>query len=75
MKLKTLVKLLMVKERRPDLIIHVNNHEYELGIYDYLLYKDKEVLDWTYINVDALENDKDKIIIYISQDANWSWRL
>ena len=65
MKLKTLVKLLMVKERRPDLIIHVNNHEYELGIYDYLLYKDKEVLDWTYIPGDALENNNDKVVIYI----------
>lgn len=32
---------------------------------DYLLYKDKEVLEWTYITVDALENDNDKIIIYI----------
>lgn len=65
MKLKTLVKLLMVKERRPEIILHVDNHEYDLEIYDYIVYKNKEVLDWTYITVDALENDNDKIIIYI----------
>ena len=65
MKLKTLVKLNMIKEKRPNLILHVDNHEYDLGIYDYLLYKDDEVLEWTYINGDALENNNDKVIIYI----------
>lgn len=65
MKLKTLVKALMIKERQPEIIVHVDNHEYDLGIYDYLLYKDSEVLEWTYINVDALENDNDKVVIYI----------
>ena len=65
MKLKTLVKLNMIKEKRPNLILHVDNHEYDLGIYDYLLYKDDEVLEWTYINVDDLENDNDNLIIYI----------
>lgn len=65
MKLKTLVKALMIKERQPEIIVHVDNHEYDLGIYDYLLFKDEEVLEWTYINVDALENENDKVIIYI----------
>lgn len=74
MKLKTLVKALMIKERQPEIIVHVDNHEYDLGIYDYLLYKDDEVLEWTYIdevlewtyiNVDDLENDNDKVVIYI----------
>lgn len=65
MKLKTLVKALMIKERQPEIIVHVDNHEYDLEIYDYLFYKDTEVLDWTYINGDALENDNDKVVIYI----------
>ena len=65
MKLKTLVKALMIKERQPEIIVHVDNHEYDLGIYDYLRYKNREVLEWIYINVDPLENDNDKIIIYI----------
>ena len=65
MKLKTLVKLNMIKEKRPNLILHVDNHEYDLGIYDYLLFKDDEVLEWTYINGDALENENDKVVIYI----------
>lgn len=65
MKLKTLIKLLMLKEKRPDLIVHVDNHEYDLGIYDYINYKDNEVLDWTYIPGDALENNNDKVVIYI----------
>ena len=63
MKLKTLVKALMIKERQPEIIVHVDNHEYDLGIYDYLRYKNREVLEWIYINVDALENDK--VVIYI----------
>ena len=72
MKLKTLVKALMIKDRQPEIIVHVDNHEYDLGIYDYINYKDNEVLEWTYINdelewtyinVDDLENDND--IIYI----------
>ena len=65
MKLKTLVKLNMIKEKRPNLILHVYNNEYDLTIYDYLFYKDTEVQDWVYITGDALENKKDKIIIYI----------
>ena len=65
MKLKTLVKALMIKERQPEIIVHVDNHEYDLGIYDYLLFKDDEVLEWTYINGDALENENDKVVIYI----------
>lgn len=65
MKLKTLVKLNMIKEKRPDLVIHTDNHEYDLGIYDYLFYKDKEVLDWDYLTGDALENNNDKVVIYI----------
>ena len=65
MKLKTLVKALMIKERQPEIIVHVDNHEYDLGIYDYLRYKNREVLEWIYINVDALENDNDKVVIYI----------
>ena len=40
MKLKTLVKLNMIKEKRPNLILHVYNNEYDLTIYDYLFYKD-----------------------------------
>lgn len=65
MKLKTLVKALMIKERQPEIIVHVDNHEYDLGIYDYLLFKDDEVLEWTYINVDPEENENDKVVIYI----------
>lgn len=65
MKLKTLVKALMRKERQPEIIVHVDNYEYALGIYDYLLFKDDEVLDWAYIPGDDLENDNDKVIIYI----------
>ena len=65
MKLKTLVKLNMVKEKRPNLILHVYNHEYDLTVYDYIFYKDTEVQDWVYITGDALENEEDKIIIYI----------
>lgn len=65
MKLKTLVKALMIKERQPEIIIHVDNHEYDLGIYDYLLFKDEEVSEWTYINVDPEENENDKVVIYI----------
>lgn len=65
MKLKTLVKALMIKERQPEIIVHVDNHEYDLGIYDYINYKDNEVSErtyinaddlWTYINADDLEN-------------------
>lgn len=55
----------MIKERQPEIIVHVDNHEYDLGIYDYLLFKDEEVSEWTYINVDPLENDNDKVVIYI----------
>lgn len=65
MKLKTLVKALMIKERQPEIIVHVDNHEYDLGIYDYLLFKDEEVSEWTYINVDPEENENDKVVIYI----------
>lgn len=65
MKLKTLVKLNMIKEKRPNLILHVYNNEYDLTIYDFLFYKDTEVQDWVYITGDALKNEKDKIIIYI----------
>lgn len=65
MKLKTLVKALMIKDRLPEIIVHVDNHEYDLGIYDYLLYKNEQVLDWKYIPCDALENDNDKVVIYI----------
>lgn len=65
MKLKTLVKALMIKERQPEIIVHVDNHEYDLGIYDYLLFKDKEVSEWIYIPGDALENENDEVIIYI----------
>lgn len=65
MKLKTLIKMVMSKERRPELVIHTDNHEYDMGIYDYLSCKNKEVLDWIYITVDALENDNDKLIVYI----------
>jgi hypothetical protein len=64
----------MIKERQPEIIVHVDNHEYDLGIYNYINYKDNKVLDWTYINVDDLltyinvddlENYNDKVIIYI----------
>ena len=55
----------MIKQKRPNLILHVDNHEYDLGIYDYLLFKDDEVLEWTYINGDALENENDKVVFYI----------
>ena len=74
MKLKTLVKALMIKDRQPEIIVHVDNHEYDLSIYDYLPYKDDKLLEWTYINaddlltyinVDDLENYNDKVIIYI----------
>lgn len=65
MKLKTLVKALMIKERQPEIVVHVDNHEYDLGIYDYLLFKDDEVSEWTYINADDLENENDKVVIYI----------
>ena len=65
MKLKTLVKLNMIKEKRPNLILHVYDHEYNLEIYDYLFYKDTEVQDWVYITGDALENNNDKVVIYI----------
>lgn len=34
MKLKTLVKLNMIKEKRPNLILHVYNHEYEKKKYE-----------------------------------------
>lgn len=63
-KLKTLVKLLMAKERQPDIILHVENHEYDLKVYDYIFYKNTKVLDWTYIT-DALDNAKDQVVIYI----------
>lgn len=66
MKLKALVKLLMIKEKQPDLNLHVGNCEYfDLKIYDYLRYKDRTVLDWVYITGDALENKNDTIIVYI----------
>lgn len=65
MKLKTLVKTFMAKENQPDLILHVENHEYDLKVYDYIFYKNTKVLDWTYIKGDALENENDKVIIYI----------
>ena len=55
----------MIKDRQPEIIVHVDNHEYDLGIYDYLPYKDDKVLEWTYINADDLENYNDKVIIYI----------
>ena len=64
----------MIKERQPEIIVHVDNHEYDLSIYDYLPYKDDKLLEWTYINaddlltyinVDDLENYNDKVIIYI----------
>ena len=65
MKLKTLVKLIMIKESRPDLIIHHYNQDCDLDIYDYINFKDTEVLDWEYIKGDALKNENDKVIIYI----------
>lgn len=65
MKLKTLIKLLMLKEKRPDLILRLYNQNYDLNIYDYINYKDDKVLDWTYIPGNALENENDKVIIYI----------
>lgn len=65
MKLKTLIKLLMLKEKRPDLILRLYNQNYDLNIYDYINYKDDKVLDWTYISGNALENENDKIIIYV----------
>ena len=65
MKLKTLIKLLMLKEKRPDLILRLYNQNYDLNIYDYINYKGDKVLDWTYIPGNALENENDKIIIYI----------
>ena len=65
MKLKTLIKLLMLKEKRPDLILRLYNQNYDLNIYDYINYKDDKVLDWTYIPGDASENENDKIIIYV----------
>lgn len=65
MKLKTLIKLLMLKEQRPDLIVNVDNHEYDLTTYVYLFYKDIEVQNWVYITGDALENNNDKVVIYI----------
>jgi len=68
MKLKTIetiVKPFIAQGKKPDLVIHTDNHEYDLGIYDYLFYKNKEVIAWTYIPGDASENENDKIIIYI----------
>lgn len=65
MKLKTLIKLLMLKEKRPALILHIYNQNCDLNIYDYITYKDNEVLDWTYIPGDDSENENDKIIIYV----------
>lgn len=65
MKLKTLIKLLMLKEKRPDLVLHLYNQDCDLNIYDYITYKDNEVLDWTYIPGDAPENENDEIIIYV----------
>ena len=55
----------MLKEKRPDLILHHYNQDCDFDIYDYISFKDTEVLDWTYINGDASENENDKIIIYI----------
>ena len=55
----------MIKERQPEIIVHVDNHEYDLTIYDYLFYQDTEVQDWVYITGDALENSNDKVVIYI----------
>lgn len=54
----------MAKERQPDIILHVENHEYDLKVYDYIFYKNTKVLDWTYIT-DALDNAKDQVVIYI----------
>ena len=65
MKLKTLIKLVMIKGNRPDLIIHHYNQDCDFDIYDYISFKDTEVLDWTYIPGDASENENDKIIIYV----------
>ena len=65
MKLKTLIKLLMLKEKRPDLILNIYNQDCDLNVYDYINYKDNEVLDWAYITGDALENSNDKVVIYI----------
>ena len=55
----------MLKEKRPDLILRLYNQNYDLNIYDYINYKDDKVLDWTYIPGNALENENDKVIIYI----------
>lgn len=65
MKLKTLIKLLMLKEKRPDLILNIYNQDCDLTIYDYITYKDIEVQNWVYITGDALENNNDKVVIYI----------
>ena len=55
----------MLKEQRPDLILNIYNQDCDLNIYDYINYKDNEVLDWAYITGDALENNNDKVVIYI----------
>ena len=54
MKPKTLVKALIIKDRQPEIIVHVDNQNCDLNIYDYINYKDNEVLEWTYINADYL---------------------
>lgn len=55
----------MLKEKRPDLILNIYNQDCDLTIYDYITYKDIEVQNWVYITGDALENNNDKVVIYI----------
>ena len=66
MKLKTLVKLNEIKEEPAKMFIHTENDaEFEMGVMDYLAWKDFEIIDWFYICGDPSENTEDKIIVYI----------
>lgn len=68
MKLKTLVKLNALKDQPAKIEI---NFRSELGkeklidlelLQDYLLWKDREIIDWKYYN----EDEQDRIIVYVA---------
>jgi hypothetical protein len=68
MKLKSLVKLNALKDAPAKIEINFRN---ELGkekligldlLQDYLLWKDREIIDWKYYN----EDEQDRIIVYVA---------
>jgi hypothetical protein len=68
MKLKSLVKLNALKDQPAKIEINFRN---ELGkeklidsdlLQDYLLWKDREIIDWKYYN----EDEQDRIIVYVA---------